>query len=84
VKRNLTRGGDLPSSEAEPHARGDRPSSEAESHPRGRSSPQVRQGLVSAALCPSSEAEFRSGPAALVGRGPLPRGRGLFERVLGL
>jgi hypothetical protein len=47
----------------------------------------VRQGLISAALCPSSEAEFRSraaGPTALVGRGPPPLGRGRFERVLGL
>jgi hypothetical protein len=81
-------------------------SSEAETRPRGRSalerggtspvgasSPRARRGFVSAALCPSSEAEFRSRAARLtapVGRwghqgcGPLPLGRDHFERVLGL
>jgi hypothetical protein len=92
VRRNLTRGGDRPSSERRLIRGGDRPSSEAESHPRGRSSPRARWGLVSTAMCPSSEAEFRSraaGPTVLVGRwghqgrGPLTLGRDYFERVLG-
>jgi hypothetical protein len=82
------------------------PSSEAESHPRGRSSPRARRdvtrggvqpsseaGLVSAALCLSSEAEFRSRtaePTALVGRrghqgrGPDRRTVIYLEGVLGL
>jgi hypothetical protein len=44
ARRNSARGGDRPSSEAEPHPGGDRPSSEAEPHPRGR--PALERGGV--------------------------------------
>jgi hypothetical protein len=58
------------SSVAEPHARG-RPVLERGGTSReGATGPRARRGLVSAALSPSSEAEFRSraaGSTALVG-----------------
>jgi hypothetical protein len=88
ARQNLTRGGE----------EGDQPSSEVESHPRrdltrGGVQPSSEVGLVSATLCPSSEAEFRSRtaePTALVGRwGHQGRGPGRWaviylEGVLGL
>jgi hypothetical protein len=73
ARRSLTRGGDQPPREARTHPRGRPAPSEAEPHPRrrlalerggtlpeGASNPRARRGLVSAALCPSSEVEFRS------------------------
>jgi hypothetical protein len=56
----------------------------------GASSPRARWGFISAALCPSSEAEFRLRAASLAvlvcrwgrqGCGSLPLGRDCFERV---
>jgi hypothetical protein len=79
VRQNLTRGG------VPPLERG-------RISPEGVSGPRARRGLVSAALRPSSEAEFHSrtvGPTALVGHwGHQGRGPGRWdviylERVLG-
>jgi hypothetical protein len=88
--RNLTRGGDRPSSEAEPHPRGRPVLERGGTSPEGASRPRARRRLASAVLCPSSEAEFRprvAGPTILVGR----QGRGpsrwvviYLEHVLGL
>jgi hypothetical protein len=59
VRRNLTRGGVQPSSEAEPHPRG-RPALErGGTSSEGAPSPRARQKFTSAVSCPSSEAEFR-------------------------
>jgi hypothetical protein len=74
AKRNLTRGGDRPSSEVEPH-------------PRGR--PTLERGGVSLVRrCdPRAKRSFtrgQLGPTALVGRGPLPLGHDRFECILGL
>jgi hypothetical protein len=93
ARRRLARGGRPAFERSGPHPRG-RPSLErGGTSPEGTASPRARRGFISAVLCTSSEAEFRSRavrPTALVGRwghqgrGPLPLGRDHFERVLGL
>jgi hypothetical protein len=71
ARRNLTRGGDRPSSEAEPHPRG-RPALErGGTSPEGATGPRARRRFAGAVPRPSSEAEFRpreAGPTILVGR----------------
>jgi hypothetical protein len=57
-RRDLARGGVQPSSEAESSSRG-RPAPERSgTSPEGATSPRARQSFISAAPCPSSEAEF--------------------------
>jgi hypothetical protein len=57
--RNLTRGGDRPSSEAEPHPRGRPTLARGGTSPEGATGPRARREFASAVSCPSSEAEFR-------------------------
>jgi hypothetical protein len=71
ARRSLIRGGDGSLSEAEPHPRGRSALERGGTLAEGASSPRARWKLASAALCPSSQAEFRpsvAGPAVLVGR----------------
>jgi hypothetical protein len=75
------------SSEAEPHPRARLALERGGIPPEGVTGPRARRALVSAALRPSNEAEFRSRaarPTALVGRGPSLLGRDRFECVFGL
>jgi hypothetical protein len=71
MRRNLTRGGNRPSSEAEPHPRGRLALERGGTSPEGSTSPRARQRFASAVLRPCSEAEFRlrgAGPTVPVGR----------------